>query len=101
MMIAAPAIIASSRTIGKFSASDVKERHYWKEYQSAYEDMIRNTATKHAPWFVVPADNKWFAHMVVADAVAEAMQALDLQYPSVSPDQRAELSKARRELRKR
>ncbi len=85
----------------KFSASDVKERHYWKEYQSAYEDMIRNTATKHAPWFVVPADNKWFAHMVVADAVAEAMQALDLQYPVVSQDQRAELLKARRELLQR
>ncbi len=82
----------------KFSAADAQERHHWKEYMSAYEEMIRGTAAKHAPWFIVPADKKWFTRLVVAAAVAEAMQRLDLSYPEVTADQRKELAAARLEL---
>jgi PPK2 family polyphosphate:nucleotide phosphotransferase len=82
----------------KFSASDVKERSYWKEYMRAYEDTIRHTATKHAPWYVVPADNKWFTRVAVAAAVIDALASIDLHYPKVSPDKRKELEAARRAL---
>ena len=68
----------------KFSANDAKERQHWDDYMSAYEDMIRNTATKAAPWYVVPADNKWFTRVVVAAAVIDALAELDLKYPKVS-----------------
>ena len=67
----------------KFSANDAKERGHWDDYMEAYEDMIRNTATKEAPWYVVPADNKWFTRVVVAAAVIEALSSLDLHYPKV------------------
>ena len=66
---------------------------------AAYEDMIRRTATGHAPWYVVPADNKWFTRLVVAGAVVEAMAGLDLAYPEVGPQKRAELAEAERMLR--
>ncbi len=82
----------------KFSASDVTERQHWSEYQDAYEDAIRHTASKHAPWYVVPADNKWFTRLVVAAAVVDAMAALKLHYPVVSPAKRQELAAARRKL---
>jgi len=82
----------------KFSADDVRERRYWKQYMVAFEDMIRHTATEYAPWYVVPADNKWFTRIVVAGAVIDTMASLDLEYPKVAPDSRAELAKARREL---
>jgi PPK2 family polyphosphate:nucleotide phosphotransferase len=82
----------------KFSPNDAKERAYWKDYMAAYEDMIRETATKHAPWYVVPADNKWFTRVVVAAAVIEALADLDLHYPVVSDDTRKELAAARRAL---
>ncbi len=62
---------------------DVEERKYWKDYMSAYEDAIRNTAAPHAPWYVVPADRKWFTRLVVAAAIDEAMQGLGLQFPKV------------------
>src|SRR4029453_10559651 len=62
----------------KFSADDIKEREYWNDYMEAYEDMIQNTATKQAPWYVVPADNKWFTRLIVAAAVIEALASLDL-----------------------
>ena len=65
----------------KFSANDAKEREHWDEYMEAYEDMIQNTASKEAPWYVVPADNKWFTRVVVAAAVIEALSSLDLHYP--------------------
>ena len=68
----------------KFSANDAKEREYWDDYMEAYEDMIRNTATKEAPWYVVPADNKWFTRVVVAAAVIDALASLNLKYPKVS-----------------
>jgi PPK2 family polyphosphate:nucleotide phosphotransferase len=82
----------------KFSSADAKERQHWKEYMAAYEDLIRETATPHAPWIVVPADKKWFARLVVAAAVAEAMEELDLEYPKVSDAQKKELAAARKVL---
>ena len=82
----------------KFSASDIEERHYWDDYMGAYEDAIRNTATKHAPWYVVPADNKWFTRVVVAAAVIEALSSLDLHYPEVSKEKLKQLSAAKKAL---
>jgi PPK2 family polyphosphate:nucleotide phosphotransferase len=82
----------------KFSAADVRERAHWNEYMEAYEDMIRATATPHAPWYVVPADNKWFTRLVVAVAVVEAMEGLNLHYPKVDKKKRAELAAARKLL---
>jgi PPK2 family polyphosphate:nucleotide phosphotransferase len=79
----------------KFSAADVKERGCWKDYMAAYEEMIRRTATPAAPWYVVPADNKWFTRVVVAAAVVESLASLDLRYPPVGPEQRKELDEAR------
>jgi PPK2 family polyphosphate:nucleotide phosphotransferase len=82
----------------KFSANDAKERAFWSDYMKAYEDMIRHTATKDAPWYVVPADNKWFTRVVVAAAVIEALDGLDLEYPKVDKEKRKELAAARRAL---
>ncbi len=82
----------------KFSASDARERRHWADYMDAYEDLIRNTATKDAPWYVVPADNKWFTRVVVAAAVIDALASLDLSYPHVSEQKLAELAKVREEL---
>ncbi|MGE5129691.1 MAG: polyphosphate kinase 2 family protein [Sphingomonadaceae bacterium] len=82
----------------KFSAADVRERGYWKAYMEAYEDMIRHTATPEAPWYVVPADNKWFSRLAVAAAIVEAMAGLDLRYPELGPKERRELAAARRRL---
>jgi PPK2 family polyphosphate:nucleotide phosphotransferase len=70
----------------KFSADDIRERQYWDDYMKAYEDMIRKTAAKHAPWYVVPADRKWFTRVVVAAAVIDAMYSLDLHYPKLSKE---------------
>jgi len=82
----------------KFSAGDASERQHWDEYMSAYEEMIQNTATKEAPWYTVPADNKWFARGVVAAAVIETLAGLDLQYPQVGDAQLKELAAAKRLL---
>ena len=82
----------------KFSAADSRERGFWKEYMEAYEDMICNTATDYAPWYVVPADNKWFTRVVVAAAVIEALASLDLQYPEVTDAQLKELDAAKEVL---
>jgi len=82
----------------KFSANDVAERGHWKDYQRAYEDAIRATATEYAPWYVVPADNKWFTRLVVAAAIVDALAGLDLHYPKVSAEQRRALVAARRQL---
>jgi PPK2 family polyphosphate:nucleotide phosphotransferase len=79
----------------KFSAADIHEREYWDDYQNAFEEMIRNTATKHAPWYVVPADNKWFTHLVVAAAIVETLEELKLSYPKVDSAKRKELQGAR------
>ena len=82
----------------KFSVSDMKERTYWKDYQQAYEDLIRNTATKQAPWYVVPADNKWFTHLVVAGAIIETLDSLGLEWPEVTDEQQKLLKEARKAL---
>ena len=79
----------------KFSSADAREREHWDEYMEAYEDMIRATATKEAPWYVVPADNKWFTRIVVAAAIIEAMEKMDLAYPKVDAAQRRELEVTR------
>jgi len=85
----------------KFSAADMAERGYWDQYQDAYEDMIRHTATKQAPWYVVPADNKWFTRVVVAAAVIDTLAALELEYPRVGDDQLKELAAAKKQLLKK
>ncbi len=79
----------------KFSTGDVKERAHWDEYMEAYEDMIRHTATKDAPWHVVPADNKWFTRLAVASAIIETLQSLDLHFPRVSKAKLKELAAAK------
>jgi PPK2 family polyphosphate:nucleotide phosphotransferase len=84
----------------KFSAADVKERKYWNDYQSAYEKMIRNTASEHAPWVVVPADNKWFSRLLVVATVVDALSDMKLEYPKLSEEKMAELKAARKELEK-
>jgi PPK2 family polyphosphate:nucleotide phosphotransferase len=82
----------------KFSAADVRERGFWKDYMRAYEDAIRATATDEAPWYVVPADNKWFTRVVVGAAIIDALASLDLHYPKVSKDAQKALAAARRTL---
>jgi PPK2 family polyphosphate:nucleotide phosphotransferase len=82
----------------KFSANDIRERQFWNQYQDAYDDAIRNTAADHAPWYVVPADNKWFTRLVVAAAVIDTLWSLGLQYPKVDDATKTKLVKARREL---
>ena len=82
----------------KFSASDVQERKFWGDYMRAYEEAIRATASKGAPWFVVPADNKWFTRLVVAAAIVEAVEQLDLTYPKVDAEKKKELAAVRAAL---
>ena len=82
----------------KFSPSDVHERQFWGDYMRAYEEAIRATASKHAPWFVVPADKKWFTRLVVAAAIVEAVERLDLKYPEVDAKKRKELATMRAAL---
>jgi PPK2 family polyphosphate:nucleotide phosphotransferase len=79
----------------KFSAADIRERKFWDDYQKVYEDMIANTATEHAPWYVVPADNKWFTRLVVSTVVVETLESLDLAYPKVDGAKRKELEAAK------
>src|SRR5208337_1641332 len=67
----------------KFSSADLRQRERWDDYVKAYEDMIRHTATAHAPWYVVPADHKWFTHLVVASAIVETLESLNLAFPKV------------------
>jgi PPK2 family polyphosphate:nucleotide phosphotransferase len=85
----------------KFSPADVQERKCWGDYQAAYEKMIRNTATEHAPWVVVPADNKWFSRLLVVATVVDALSEMNLEYPKVSEEKLAALKAARRELEKK
>ena len=82
----------------KFSAGDIHEREYWDEYQDAYEDMIRITATKHAPWYVVPADNKWFTRLAISCVVVDALESLKLAYPKVDDAKKKELQEGRKIL---
>jgi PPK2 family polyphosphate:nucleotide phosphotransferase len=82
----------------KFSSGDALEREHWDDYMKAYEEMIRNTATPEAPWYVVPADNKWFTRVVVAAAIIDALDSLKLAYPKVGPEQLKVLAAAKRLL---
>jgi PPK2 family polyphosphate:nucleotide phosphotransferase len=82
----------------KFSMSDVHERKFWGDYMHAFEEAIRATATKHAPWYVVPADNKWFTRLLVAAAIVEAMEKLDLAYPTIDAEKKKELQTIRTAL---
>jgi len=82
----------------KFSATDAKERESWDDYMDAYEEMIRHTSTKEAPWFVVPADNKWFTRLVVADAIVDTLESLDLHYPTVDAEKKKEIAVAHETL---
>ena len=82
----------------KFSAADARERNFWDDYMKAFEEMISQTASKHAPWYVVPADNKWFTRVVVAAAIVDTLQDLKLAYPEVDPQERKELEAARKQL---
>ncbi|MGA8892334.1 MAG: polyphosphate kinase 2 family protein [Anaeromyxobacteraceae bacterium] len=84
----------------KFSSADVRERAHWKGYMQAYEEAIRATAAEHAPWYVVPADEKWFTRLVVAAAIVETLERLDLSFPKVTDAQREELALARAQLAK-
>lgn len=82
----------------KFSAADIAERAHWHDYQKAYEAAIRATAAPHAPWYVVPADHKWFSRLVVAAALIVTMDDLDLAYPTLPPEEQAKLAQARKAL---
>jgi PPK2 family polyphosphate:nucleotide phosphotransferase len=82
----------------KFSAADVKERGFWDAYQEAYEDMIRHTASEDAPWYVVPADNKWFTRLIVSHAVVDALKRMNLKFPKLSAAEKAALAQARQQL---
>jgi PPK2 family polyphosphate:nucleotide phosphotransferase len=83
----------------KFSGADLRERDRWKDYHHAYEDMIRHTAAPHAPWYVVPADRKWFTRIVVASAIIDGLASLHLEYPAVTEEQRREIEEAKRILK--
>ena len=85
----------------KFSINDVHEREHWGEYMDAYEDMIQNTSTAYAPWYVVPADHKWFSRLVVASALIETLESLNVRYPKLEPERRKELNEAKKLLTKK
>jgi PPK2 family polyphosphate:nucleotide phosphotransferase len=92
--------LEDSKKNWKFSMDDIKERKFWDDYHEAFEEMIQNTATKQAPWYVIPADNKWYARLVVASAIVEALHGLDLQYPEVDKAKKKELDEVREHLEK-
>lgn len=79
----------------KFSLGDVKERAHWDDYQKAFEEVFNHTSTKWAPWYIIPADHKWFTHAAVADIIISKLKSLDLKYPAVSKDRMKELQIAR------
>jgi len=82
----------------KFSASDIHERKHWEDYMEAYEDTIRHTATEEAPWYIVPADNKWFTRLIIAAALVDLLASLDLKYPKISKEDLKELAHAKEAL---
>jgi PPK2 family polyphosphate:nucleotide phosphotransferase len=82
----------------KFSMGDIKERGFWKDYKAAYEEVVQNTATKHAPWYVVPSDNKWFGRLIIASAIVDALDSLKLNFPDVDSDKKKELDQVRKSL---
>lgn len=78
--------------------ADIEERGYWKDYQQAYEELIQQTSTKHAPWYIVPADNKWYSRLVVSAAIVETLDELNLEYPVVDKAKKKELEQVRKIL---
>jgi PPK2 family polyphosphate:nucleotide phosphotransferase len=82
----------------KFSYTDVREREHWDEYMRAYEEVFTHTSTDYAPWYIIPADHKWFTRAAVAQIIAERLASLDLRYPAVGMERKAELQRARKEL---
>ena len=82
----------------KFSAADAKERGYWDDYMHAYEELIKNTSTEKSPWYVIPADNKSYARIAIASAIITALDEMDLEYPTVSDEKRAELQAVKKAL---
>ncbi|HXJ85425.1 MAG TPA: polyphosphate kinase 2 family protein [Candidatus Binatia bacterium] len=84
----------------KFSSTDVRERKFWDDYQDAYEALICNTSAKHAPWYVVPADHKWFTHLVISSVIVDTLESLQLEHPKVDAEERKELKEARKQLLK-
>jgi len=85
----------------KFSNNDVLERRHWEKYMWAYEDLIRNTSTKYAPWFVIPADHKWFARLAVAEVLIHALDSLDLSFPKMDAAKKIDLKRAREVLKRK
>ena len=90
--------LGDSKKNWKFSMADIKERAFWKDYQKAYEEMIQHTATKHAPWYVIPADNKWFTRLAVASAIIETLDGLNLFFPDADKTKKKELEAVRASL---
>jgi PPK2 family polyphosphate:nucleotide phosphotransferase len=84
----------------KFSVADFKERALWDDYQQAFEDMLNSTSTEHAPWFVIPSDNKWFARLAISEAICAVLERLKLKFPDIGDERRAELLRIREELLK-
>ena len=82
----------------KFSLADAKEREHWEEYMAAYEDMLEHTSTEHGPWYVIPADHKWFMRMAVADVIVSTLEKLKLEFPTITEEKRRELTAARKVL---
>jgi PPK2 family polyphosphate:nucleotide phosphotransferase len=90
--------LEDSKKNWKFSMDDIKERKFWDDYQEAYEEMVQSTATKRAPWYVIPADNKWYGRLVIASAVIEVLNGLDLKFPDVDKEKKKELEAIREAL---
>lgn len=82
----------------KFSSSDIKERGYWNNYQTAFEQAISKTSTNHAPWYIIPADNKWFSRMAISDVIIHTLKGLNLQIPELDADEKAKLESAKQIL---
>ena len=82
----------------KFSMNDAKERAFWKDYMHAYEDVFTHTSTKHAPWYIIPADNKWFMRLAVAAITYQTLENLDLKYPVLTKEKKQELLEAKKVL---
>jgi PPK2 family polyphosphate:nucleotide phosphotransferase len=92
--------IAEKEKNWKFSAGDIQERQYWDDYMKAYEEMFNQTSTDWAPWYIIPADHKWFTRLCVSEIVVATLRSLDLKYPQVSKEELADLQKAKAELLK-
>jgi PPK2 family polyphosphate:nucleotide phosphotransferase len=90
--------LEDSKKNWKFSMDDIKERKFWDDYQEAYEEMVQSTATKRAPWYVIPADNKWYGRLVIASAIVEVLNGLDLKFPDVDKGKKKELDAIREAL---